>query len=61
MQNMPVNNLVDSDDENMDGVGRLATEVDSYKFSRRYSVPKDAKINWFARLRNRVSPSNNNR
>jgi len=44
------------DEEDLDGVGRLASEVDSYKFRRRYSVPKDAKINWFAKLRQRVTP-----
>lgn len=43
------------DGEDMDGVGQLASEMDSYKFKRRYSVPKDAKINWFAKLKNRVS------
>ena len=44
-------------DESIDGVGQLATEIDSYKFRRRYSVPKDAKINWFAKLRQRVTSS----
>lgn len=46
----------DDDEENMDGVGQLASELDTYKFRRRYSVPKDAKINWFAKLKQRVSP-----
>lgn len=59
MQNIPVNNMIDTDDEHTDGVARLATELDSYKFSRRYSVPKDAKINWFARLRQRVAHTAN--
>lgn len=45
----------DDDEENMDGVGQLASELDTYKFRRRYSVPKDAKINWFAKLKQRVS------
>lgn len=45
------------EDEDMDGVGQLASEIDSYKFRRRYSVPKDAKINWFAKLRQRVISS----
>lgn len=50
------NGLFDDDDEeNMDGVGQLASELDTYKFRRRYSVPKDAKINWFAKLKQRVS------
>lgn len=45
----------DSYDEDLDDIGQLATEIDSYKFRRRYSVPKDAKINWFAKLKQRVS------
>lgn len=45
----------DDDEENVDNLGQLASEMDSYKFSRRYSVPKDAKINWFSKLRQRVS------
>lgn len=47
----------DDDEENKDGVGQLASELDTYKFRRRYSVPKDAKINWFAKLKQRVSSS----
>lgn len=43
------------DEEDIDNLGRLASELDSYKFSRRYSVPKDAKINWFSKLRQKVS------
>lgn len=45
---------LNDDEEDVDGVGKLATEIDSYRFRRRYSVPKDAKINWFAKLRQRV-------
>lgn len=43
------------DEETMDRIGQLATEIDSYKFRRRYSVPKDAKINWFSKLKQRVT------
>lgn len=47
----------DDDEEDLDRIGQLATELDSYKFRRRYSVPKDAKINWFAKLKQKVSSS----
>jgi len=46
--------------EDEDAIGQLASEMDSYKFTRRYSVPKDAKINWFSKLRQRVTSSNKN-
>lgn len=47
----------DDEEEDLDRIGQLATELDSYKFRRRYSVPKDAKINWFAKLKQKVSSS----
>lgn len=47
----------DDEEEDLDRIGHLATELDSYKFRRRYSVPKDAKINWFAKLKQKVSSS----
>lgn len=43
------------DDEGSDSVGQLASEMDSFHFRRRYSVPKDAKINWFSKLKQRVT------
>lgn len=55
MHNLVLDHQRDDEEEDLDRIGHLATELDTYKFRRRYSVPKDAKINWFAKLKQKVS------
>lgn len=44
----------DDDDDYFDNVAQLNGKPDQNNFTRRYSVPKDAKINWFSKLKQRV-------